>query len=65
MINIMYSSVAYPPDGIVLSKVYQYGKDKNGSFISDSINILYLDDELIKSIFTPVNSTWNETVKKK
>ena len=62
-IEMMYSSVAMPPDGIVLTNRYMLEKDSNGYFYIVRKEKIYQDIELIKELFSPIGKTWDEAFK--
>jgi len=59
-ISIKYTSYAIAPDGISIGKTYSLEKDKKGYYISDIETKQYLDFEIIKMLFTPVEKAWEE-----
>lgn len=65
-IAITYSSYAEPPKGIKVGRIYQLGKDTKGYFISDVHNVKYMNIENIKTLFAPIEKSWEDvlTVKK-
>lgn len=61
--KIMYTSLATPPNDVILSCKYNFGKDQNGYFYSLGEKKIYEDLEIIKSLFTPVDSDWDKVLK--
>lgn len=61
--KMIYSSVATPPDGVVLTNRYALEKDSKGYFYYVGKEKVYQDIELIKELFSPVNKTWDEVFK--
>lgn len=61
--KMIYSSVATPPDGVVLTNRYALEKDSKGYFYFVGKEKIYQDIELIKALFSPVEKTWDEVLK--
>lgn len=61
--KMIYSSVATPPDGVVLTNRYTLEKDSKGYFYCVGKEKIYQDIELIKELFSPINKTWDEVIK--
>ena len=61
--KMIYSSVATPPDGVVLTNRYTLEKDSKGYFYCIGKEKVYQDIELIKALFSPVDKTWDEVIK--
>ena len=61
--KMIYSSVATPPDGVVLTNRYSLEKDSKGYFYFVGKEKIYQDIELIKTLFSPVDKAWNEVIK--
>lgn len=61
--KIIYTCPAVPPDGIVLSKVYEFGKDKKGFFYADKVKKVYAELKWIKMLFSPVEGTWDDIIR--
>lgn len=61
--KMIYSSVATPPNGVVLTNRYSLEKDSKGYFYNVGKEKVYQDIELIKVLFSPVNKTWDEVFK--
>ena len=61
--KMIYSSVATPPDGVVLTNRYTLEKDSKGYFYCVGKEKIYQDIELIKELFSPVDKTWDEVFK--
>ena len=61
--KMIYSSVATPPDGVVLTNRYTLEKDSKGYFYCVGKEKIYQDIELIKELFSPINKTWDEVFK--
>lgn len=61
--KMIYSSVATPPDGVVLTNRYTLEKDSRGYFYNVGKRKVYQDIELIKILFSPVDKTWDEVFK--
>lgn len=61
--KMIYSSVATPPNGVVLTNKYTLEKDSHGYFYMVGKEKIYQDIELIKVLFSPVNKTWDEVFK--
>jgi len=60
-VNLIYTSPAWPFDGISLTKAYQLGKDDKGIYIYNNGFKQYYLYELIKMMFTPknTNNSWD------
>lgn len=63
MVEVKYSSPAYPPYCIKVNKVYSFDKDSKGYFLFDVKNKIYMKLDEIKMLFSPVNKTWDEVLK--
>ena len=61
--KMIYSSVATPPDNVVLTNRYSLEKDSRGYFYNVGKRKVYQDIELIKVLFSPVDKTWDEVFK--
>lgn len=61
--KMIYSSVATPPNGVVLTNRYSLEKDSKGYFYNVGKEKVYQDIELIKVLFSPVDKTWDEVFK--
>ena len=61
--KMIYSSVATPPDNVVLTNRYSLEKDSRGYFYNVGKENVYQDIELIKVLFSPVDKTWDEVFK--
>lgn len=61
--KMIYSSVATPPDGVVLTNRYTLEKDSKGYFYKVGKEKVYQDIELIRVLFSPVGKTWEEVLK--
>ena len=61
--KMIYSSVATPPDNVVLTNRYSLEKDSRGYFYNVGKEKVYQDIELIKVLFSPVDKTWDEVFK--
>lgn len=61
--KMIYSSVATPPDGVVLTNRYTLEKDSKGYFYCVGKEKVYQDIELIKELFSPIERTWDEVIK--
>lgn len=61
--KMIYSSVATPPNGVVLTNRYTLEKDSKGYFYCVGKEKVYQDIELIKALFSPVDKTWDEVIK--
>lgn len=63
MVEVRYSSPAYPPYNIKVNKVYSFDKDSKGYFLLDVKNKIYMELDEIKMLLSPVNGTWDEVLK--
>lgn len=61
--KMIYSSVATPPKGVVLTNRYALEKDSKGYFYKVGKEKIYQDIELIKVLFSPIDKTWDEILK--
>ena len=61
--KMIYSSVATPPDNVILTNRYSLEKDSRGYFYNVGKRKVYQDIELIKILFSPVDKTWDEVFK--
>ena len=61
--KMIYSSVATPPDNVVLTNRSSLEKDSRGYFYNVGKRKVYQDIELIKILFSPVDKTWDEVFK--
>ena len=61
--KMIYSSVATPPNGVVLTNRYSLEKDSKGYFYNVGKEKVYQDIELIKVLFSPIDKTWDEVFK--
>ena len=61
--KMIYSSVATPPNGVVITNRYSLEKDSKGYFYNVGKRKVYQDIELIKILFSPVDKTWDEVFK--
>ena len=61
--KMIYSSVATPPNGVVLTNRYSLEKDSKGYFYCVGKEKIYQDIELIKELFSPIEKTWDEVFK--
>ena len=61
--KMIYSSVAIPPDNVVLTNRYSLEKDSKGYFYNVGKKKVYQDIELIKILFSPIDKTWDEVFK--
>lgn len=62
MAKVTYTCFAIPPEGILVGKIYETGKDSNGSFYTDGIDKVYANEDYIKMIFSEAQSV--KTAKK-
>lgn len=63
MVEIKYSCIATPPDGISVDKKYLFGHDSKGYFYVDNKDKNYLDIEVIKMLFKPIKADWSSVLK--
>jgi hypothetical protein len=54
MAKVTYTCFAVPPEGILIGKVYETGKDEKGSYYSDNGKKIYADEQFINMIFSPI-----------
>ena len=63
MVEIKYSCIATPPDGISADKTYLFGRDSKGYFYADNKDKYYSDIEVIKMLFKPIKADWSSVLK--
>lgn len=63
MVEIKYSCIATPPDGISADKIYLFGRDSKGYFYADNKDKCYSDIEVIKMLFKPIKADWSSVLK--
>ena len=63
MVEIKYSCIATPPDGISVDKIYLFGRDSKGYFYADNKDKYYSDIEVIKMLFKPIKADWSSVLK--
>ena len=63
MVEIKYSCIATPPDGISVDKIYLFWRDSKGYFYADNKDKNYLDIEVIKMLFKPIKADWSSVLK--
>ena len=63
MVEVRYSSPAYPPYNIKVNKVYSFDKDSKGYFLLDVKNKIYMELDEIKMLLSPIDGTWDEILK--
>ena len=61
MAKVTYTCFAVPPEGILIGKIYDTGKDEKGFFYADDKDKVYCKEEYIKMLFSLVETE----VKKK
>lgn len=54
MAKVTYTCFAVPPEGILIGKVYETGKDEKGSYYVDDKEKIYCEESYIKMIFSPI-----------
>lgn len=59
-IKLIYTSPAFPQNGININDSYTIGRDMNGIYFRCRDVKHYENFELIKALFTPVKHTWEE-----
>ena len=60
IVKMNYTSIAMPPNGIVVSRTYDLKKDEKGYYYEVQKEKRYIEIELLKSLFSPVDTTWEE-----
>lgn len=63
MIEMKYTSWAYPPHNIKLNKTYTLEKNSKGYVVCDVTEKIPMELNDIKSLFTPINGAWEEVLK--
>lgn len=56
MAKVVYTCFAVPPEGILIGKIYETGKDEKGSYYIDGTEKIYADKEYINTLFSPVET---------
>lgn len=54
MAKVTYTCFAVPPEGILIGKVYETGKDDKGAFYLDGKDKVYAEQGFINMLFSPV-----------
>ena len=60
IVKMNYTSIAMPPNGIVVSRTYDLKKDEKGYYYEVQKEKRYIEIELLKSLFSPIDTTWEE-----
>lgn len=63
MVEVKYSSPAYPPYDIKVNKTYSFEKTSKGYVLSDVRKKYVMELDEIKMLFTPIEKTWDEVLK--
>lgn len=63
MVEVKYSSPAYPPYGIKVNKAYSFEKTSKGYALYDARKKYVMELDEIKMLFTPIDKTWDEVLK--
>ena len=61
MAKVTYTCFAVPPEGVLIGKVYETGKDEKGFYYADGDKKIYCEEDYINMLFSPVVE---KTVKK-
>lgn len=61
-IILVYTSPAFPPEGIDINEAYRFGKDGKGTFIVSNGEKRYEKIEFIKTFFTPYKNGWENVL---
>ena len=64
MVELKYSSPAFPPHNIRVGRIYILEQDSDGYILSDAKGKIRMNLDEIKMLFTPVEKTWNEILDK-
>jgi len=64
VLKVKYNHPASPRDGIELNKIYLVNKDSKGYYISNEDFKLYMQLDLLKSLFKVVEGKFEEPKKK-
>lgn len=54
MAKVTYSCFAVPPEGILIGKVYETGKDEKGTYYIDGKEKIYASAEYINMLFSQI-----------
>lgn len=63
MVEIKYTSPAFPPYGIRVGKTYRFIKKDKGYAVADVRHEIDMTLDEIKMLFAPVDKTWAEVLK--
>lgn len=63
MVEIKYTSPAFPPYGVKVGKVYNFVKKGDCFMVADAKHEIEMPLDEIKMLFTPVEKTWSEVLK--
>lgn len=64
MVEVIYTSYAFPPYGLSADGRYSFGHDSKGYFLVIKNEHVTLSLDVIKMLLTPVDMTWEEAIKK-
>lgn len=56
MDKVVYTCYAIPPEGILIGKIYEVGKDSKGYFYTDGNEKVYADKDYIYMLFSKVDT---------
>ena len=56
MAKVTYTCFAVPPEGILIGKTYETGKDEKGNFYMDGKEKFYASIDYINMLFSPVEA---------
>lgn len=65
MAKVVYTCFAVPPEGILIGKIYETGKDEKGYFYVDGEAKVYCDEEYINTLFSPIEEPKAKEVENK
>ena len=63
MVEVKYSSPAYPPYSLKTNKIYSFDKDSRGYFLFVGKEKTYMELDEVKMLFSPIEKTWDEVLK--
>ena len=65
MAKVVYTCFSVPPEGILIGKVYETGKDEKGYFYVDNQVKIYCEEEYINTLFSPIEESKAKEVENK
>lgn len=56
MDKVTYTCYAIPPEGILIGRIYEVGKDKDGFYFTDGKEKTYADQKYIYMLFSKIET---------